>query len=182
MYFAYDFMSSVLRGSWWRHRMEIFSALLSLCAGSSVNSPHENQWRGALMFCLICALTNGLVNNRDAGGLRRNCAHYEVTVTCYMKPPTFVYHLEVYILVYFLVVCTGIMYLNTVGTSLRHSYISIYNNYNVHIFLWHHWFWRMGSLIPTLINFNPSKINYYTNYEMCDEITSPFPNFTGSAL
>ena len=30
---------------------------------SSVNSPHKGQWRGALMFSLICAWINGWVNN-----------------------------------------------------------------------------------------------------------------------
>ena len=38
---------------WWRHQMETFSALLALCVGNSpvpVNSPHKDQWRGALMF------------------------------------------------------------------------------------------------------------------------------------
>ena len=29
-----------------------------------VNSPHKGQWRGALMFTLICARINGWVNNR----------------------------------------------------------------------------------------------------------------------
>ena len=29
---------------------------------SPVNSPHKGQWRGALMFCLICAWINGWVN------------------------------------------------------------------------------------------------------------------------
>ena len=65
--------------SWWRHQMEIFSALLVLYAG---NSPHKGQWRGALMFSLICAWTNSWVNNRDAGDLRQNCVHYDVTVMC----------------------------------------------------------------------------------------------------
>ena len=31
---------------------------------STVNSPHKGQWRGALMFSLICAWINGWVNNR----------------------------------------------------------------------------------------------------------------------
>ena len=35
------------------------------------NSPHKDQWRGALMFSLICAWINGWVNNREAGDLRR---------------------------------------------------------------------------------------------------------------
>ena len=30
-----------------------------------VNSPQKGQWRGALMFSLICAWINGWVNNRD---------------------------------------------------------------------------------------------------------------------
>ena len=34
---------------------------------SPVNSPHKGQWRGALMFSLICAWINGRVNNPDAG-------------------------------------------------------------------------------------------------------------------
>ena len=37
---------------------------------SPVNSPHKGQWRGALMFCLICTWINGWVNNREAGNLR----------------------------------------------------------------------------------------------------------------
>ena len=46
----------------------------------SMNSPHEGQWRGALMFSMICTSMNGWVNNREAGGLRRHRAHYAVTV------------------------------------------------------------------------------------------------------
>ena len=45
---------------------------------SPVNSPHKGQWRGALMFSLICARINGWVNNGEAGDLRRNRAHYDV--------------------------------------------------------------------------------------------------------
>ena len=45
-----------------------------------VNSPHKGQWRGALMFTLICARINGWVNNCEAGDLRRNRAHYDVIV------------------------------------------------------------------------------------------------------
>ena len=47
---------------------------------SPVDSPHKGHWCGVLMFSLICAWTNGWVNNRDAGDLRRHCAHYDVTV------------------------------------------------------------------------------------------------------
>ena len=72
-----------LESSWSRHQMETFSALLALCAEIRrlpVNSPHKGQWRGALVFALICAWTNGWVNNRDAGDLRRHRARYGVTV------------------------------------------------------------------------------------------------------
>ena len=56
---------------------------------SPVNSPHKGQWRGALMFSLICAWTNGWVNNRDAGDLRRYCAHYDVIVIYFSRPVMF---------------------------------------------------------------------------------------------
>ena len=69
--------------SWWHHQMETFSVLLAICTGNSpvpVNSPHKGQWRGVLMFSLICAWINGGVNNREAGDLRRYRTHYDVTV------------------------------------------------------------------------------------------------------
>ena len=47
---------------------------------SPVNSPHKGQWRGALMFFLICVWINGWVNNREAGYLRCYRTHYDVTV------------------------------------------------------------------------------------------------------
>ena len=45
-----------------------------------VNSPHKGQWRGALMFSLICVWINVWVNNREAGDLRRYRVHYGVIV------------------------------------------------------------------------------------------------------
>ena len=47
---------------------------------SPVNSPHKSQWRGALMFSLMCARINSWVNNREAGDLRRYRHHYDVIV------------------------------------------------------------------------------------------------------
>ena len=35
-------------------------------------SPLKGQWRGVLMFSLICAWTNGWANNQDGGDLRRH--------------------------------------------------------------------------------------------------------------
>ena len=47
---------------------------------SLMNSPHKGQWRGALMFSLICTRINGWVNNCEAGDLRNHRAHYDVIV------------------------------------------------------------------------------------------------------
>ena len=47
---------------------------------SPVNSPHKGQWRGALMFSLVCVWINGWVNSCEAGDLRRPRAHYDVIV------------------------------------------------------------------------------------------------------
>ena len=44
------------------------------------NSPHKGQWRGALLFSLICAWIKGWVNSRDADDLRRHRVHYDVIV------------------------------------------------------------------------------------------------------
>ena len=44
------------------------------------NSPRKGQWRGALIFSLICAWIYGWVKNREAGDLRRHRAHYTVIV------------------------------------------------------------------------------------------------------
>ena len=47
---------------------------------SPVNSPRKGQWRGALMFSLICVWIKVEVNNREAGDLRPYRAHYDVTI------------------------------------------------------------------------------------------------------
>ena len=53
---------------------------------SPVNSPHKGQWRGALIFSLICARINGWVNNHEAGDLRRHRAYYDVIVLiCWLR-------------------------------------------------------------------------------------------------
>ena len=46
---------------------------------SPVNSPQKGQWRGALMFSLICAWINGWVNHK-AVDLKCFLAHYDITV------------------------------------------------------------------------------------------------------
>ena len=56
----------------------IFRVTGHLCG--PVNSPHKGQWRGALMFSLICVWIHGWVINREAGDLRRYRTHYDVIV------------------------------------------------------------------------------------------------------
>ena len=76
--------------------METFSALLAICAG---NSSLKGLWRGALVFSLICTQINGLVNNDEAGDLRRYRAHYYVTV---MKGDLFCFMQYEYVIRYIL--------------------------------------------------------------------------------
>ena len=73
----------------WRHQMETFPRNWPFVRGihrSPVNSPHKGQWRGALMFSLICVWINDWVDNREAGDLRRYCAHYDVIVMLKVHP------------------------------------------------------------------------------------------------
>ena len=69
----------------WKHLPRHWPFVLGI-RRSPVNFPHKGQWRGALMFSLICAWINCWVNNREAGDLRRHRAHYYATVM--MKLPT----------------------------------------------------------------------------------------------
>ena len=48
-----------------------------------MKSPHKGQWRGILMFSLICTGIIGWVINAEAGDLRRHRAHYDVIVMKY---------------------------------------------------------------------------------------------------
>ena len=50
---------------------------------SPVNSQHKGQWRGALMFSLICTRIIGWVNNGEAGDLRHHQAHYDIIIMWY---------------------------------------------------------------------------------------------------
>ena len=50
-------------GSWWRHQMETFSALLAICAGNSPvpsEIPAKGQWRGDSVFYLNLCLNKWL--------------------------------------------------------------------------------------------------------------------------
>ena len=78
--------------AWWRHQIEIFSAWPAICAG---NSPHKGQWRGALMFSLICVWIDDWVNNRGAGDLRRYRTHYDVTLMLHWTACTWHWRIDI---------------------------------------------------------------------------------------
>ena len=79
---GYTFVFVCIQGSvcaphaWWRITCPFVRGIHL----SSMDSPHNGQWRGVWMFSLICAWTNGWANSRDAGDLRRHRAHYDVTL------------------------------------------------------------------------------------------------------
>ena len=61
----------------------IFRVTGPLCGeftGHSTEFPAQRPVTRSFNVSLICAWTNGWVNNRDAGDLRRHHAHYDVTV------------------------------------------------------------------------------------------------------
>ena len=63
--------------------METFSTLLALCEGNppvTSGFPSQSQLREVLVFSFVCAWTNGWANHWDAGDLRRDLAHYDITV------------------------------------------------------------------------------------------------------
>ena len=57
----------------------IFRVTGRLC-GEFTGPRHKGQWRGALMFSLICARIKGWINIIEAGDLRRYHAHCDVIV------------------------------------------------------------------------------------------------------
>ena len=74
--FDVGFFDDVIK---WKHFTRYWSFVRGI-HWSPVDSPHKGQWRGALMFSLICAWTNGCANNRHACDLKRHRSHYDVTI------------------------------------------------------------------------------------------------------
>ena len=66
----------------WNHFPRYWPFVRGIPRSSPVISPHKGQWRGTLMFSLVCVWINGWVNNREAGDLRRHRCHYDVNVMC----------------------------------------------------------------------------------------------------
>ena len=63
----------------WKHFPRYWPFVLGI-HWSPVNSPHNGQWCGSLMFSLICTRINGWINNGEAGDLRCHRAHCDVFV------------------------------------------------------------------------------------------------------
>ena len=74
---SYGFYKGTLVASETKPRKKF--SYIQICR-SMVNSPHKGQWRGALMFDLICTWINDWVNNREAGELRCHRPHYDAIV------------------------------------------------------------------------------------------------------
>ena len=73
--------------SWWRHQMQAFSALLTICAGNSpvpVEFPAQRPVTRSFDVFFDLRLNKWLSKNRKAGGLRRCHAHYDVIVMCFL--------------------------------------------------------------------------------------------------
>ena len=74
----------------WRYKIATFSVISVLCEGNPLvtgGSPRTGQWRGALLFSLICAWINGWANNPETGDLLRHRALYDVTVLHFRQIP-----------------------------------------------------------------------------------------------
>ena len=95
----------------WRHEIETFSASLAFVRRihrSPVDYYQKRQWRGALMFSLICSWTNGRAKTWDAGDLR---CHYDIAamytnVTC--SEVTFIHTCEFLVHVAILIISGSI--------------------------------------------------------------------------
>ena len=69
--------------TWWRHQMETFSALLAICAGNSPvpgEFPAQRPVTRSFDVFFDLRLNKRLINNREAGDLRRHRGHYDVIV------------------------------------------------------------------------------------------------------
>ena len=74
-YWAGGYNTHHLSVAWWRHPMEAFFALLTLCA-----------WKSPVTdVFFICVWINSWTNNRGAGDLSRYRAYHDVIVMDKMK-------------------------------------------------------------------------------------------------
>ena len=67
--------------TWWWLNGNIIRVTGPCIRRSTVNYPLKIEWRGALVFSLICTSTNSCANSRDAGDSRRNEAIYILLIS-----------------------------------------------------------------------------------------------------
>ena len=73
----------------WRHQMETFSVLLTLCAGNSPVTgefPAQRPMKRSFDVFFDLRLNKRLSKNREAGDLRRRGAHFDVIVCNGLSP------------------------------------------------------------------------------------------------
>ena len=125
---------------WWRHQMKTFIPLYwPFVRGIHrwpLDSPQKGQWRGAFIFSLMYAWTNGLANTRDADGLRRYRARWDVT----LKPCFYTYTFDFV----YLLILVWVLQTHTHTHGWKH--IGICNNWRVKLdYVWcsfgNKWFW-----------------------------------------
>ena len=119
--------------SWWRHQMETFPRHWPFVRGINrlpVNSPHKGQWRGALMFSLICTQINGWANNGDAGDLGHHLAHYDVIIMFRKDPIGHLekclinkMELEIYVIEQYMLITHGMHHNTLNGANFRNQLI-----------------------------------------------------------
>ena len=72
---------------WWRHQMETFSSLLTICAGNSpVTGEFPAQRPVTRSFDVFFYWIISWVNSPEAGDLRCYRTHYDVTVMAWETP------------------------------------------------------------------------------------------------
>ena len=119
-----------------------------------MNSPHNGQWRGAVMFSLICAWINGWVNNREAGDLRRHGAHCDIIVIFIFYSWCFCIILSVY----FLIVSSTLFHVACI--QMHMCYAFFWNIKVIHVYvhfyfqLSHCLFWLKHCWAHTPIHFH----------------------------
>ena len=142
--------------------METFSAYLAFFAENSpvpMNSPHKGQWRGALVFSLICVWLNSWLNNREVGDLRRHRGHYDVNVMsgsrCVIQWQNITYennNEETFISSHYFILCWVI-----VNWKLKNK-LQLNSNQNTNIFFRKRLFEKvlcaMAAILPTSICLN----------------------------
>ena len=72
----------------WKHFPRYWPVVLGIHR-SPVNSPHKGQWRGVLIFPLICVWTKYWLNNRDVDDLICYRVHYDVNAMWWMTGAMF---------------------------------------------------------------------------------------------